>query len=137
MATAVVFESLTPAVPLIAETPVTTHLPVSRWDAMAQRVDAAVEAEQDTEPVPMGPTARNGNNLAAAVLLLAVEDYQRGNTVDHESARKFLYPELPAAKEHLEAIVGLMNGLSITALREGLDRMRDTWLAERKIWLER
>jgi hypothetical protein len=64
--------------------------------------------------------------------MLAVEDYQHGNPENHESARKFLYPEISVAEEHLAEIVGLMNGLSIVALREALDRLRPQWNAARK-----
>lgn len=93
--------------------------------------DEAPEAT-DTESAPRGPTARSGNSLAAAVLLLAVEDYQQGNELNHDTARKFLYPENEAAKDHLALIVGLMDGLSIGTLRQALDRMRDHWLTERR-----
>lgn len=118
MATAVVLESpTTPAIWPIAETPTTV-----------------VEDPETPKPAPeRGPTARSGNNLAAAILLLAVEDYQHGTPVNHESARKFLFPEIPAAEDHLEAIVGLMNGIAIRNLRAALDRMRPHWDAARQL----
>jgi hypothetical protein len=118
MSTSAVIEPpMIPAMPLV-DTPLpTTH---------------AVEAVPAEMQVPRGPTARRGNNLAAAVLLLAVEDYRNAGGENHTSARKFLYPQTPAAKEHLAAICGMMNGITIGNLREALDRLRPIWDAERK-----
>jgi hypothetical protein len=84
------------------------------------------------EPAPRAPTSRSGNNLAAAILWLAVEDFRFGNRENHETARKFLYPEIPAAREHLAGVCGMMNDLSFQALRESLDRLRPQWDANRK-----
>jgi hypothetical protein len=108
----------------VIESPTIPAMPMDAWNQ-------APSADIESSPL-RGPTARSGNNLAAAILWLAVEDYQHGNPENRQSARKFLYPEIPGAREHLAGVCGMMNDLSFQALREALDRMRPHWDAKRK-----
>jgi hypothetical protein len=102
---------------------------------LMSRPPAVIEEEDTDEPEPVAePSARGGRNLAAAILLLAIQDYQFGSPHDHDSAASFLYPEIPATKAHLEAICNLMSGLAIGTLREALDRMRPHWDVARQQW---
>lgn len=107
--------------------------PQSRWDSSAAVAVPVEESDPEgEEPAKKETMGRSGNSLAAAILWLAVEDFRFGNRETHETARKFLYPEIPAAKEHLAAVCGMMNDLSFRALREALDRMRPQWDGERQ-----
>jgi hypothetical protein len=78
-------------------------------------------------PEPASPK----NNLGAAIVQTAINDYRNPTPGVHEHAREFLYPRSKEAREHFAWVLALAPGVDPRWLREMLDKRRPRWDAQR------
>jgi hypothetical protein len=73
------------------------------------------------------PSQIKKRSLGGAIFLAAIADYVSPDEQDHESAKRFLYPQTRKWQEQYDWAMALTEGVNPAWLREALDRSKDKW----------
>jgi hypothetical protein len=92
---------------------------------------ALAEEEISTVGTNYKPSQAKKRSLGGAIFLAAIADYRGTDEQEHNSAKRFLYPQTRKWQEHHDWAVELAEGMNPAWLREALDRFRGKWDAQR------
>ena len=70
---------------------------------------------------------KSKRSLGGAIFLAAIADYFSTDEQEHESAKRFLYPQTRKWQEHYDWALALAEGINPAWLRDALDRFKDQW----------
>jgi hypothetical protein len=80
---------------------------------------------------PYQPLPLRQRNLGVAIVMAAIEDYCGLDEERHTHAKQFLYPQTAEWRDHYDWVVAIAEGVDAAWLRDGLDRFKHGWDAER------
>jgi hypothetical protein len=73
------------------------------------------------------PSQIKKRSLGGAIFLAAIADYVSTDEQDHESAKRFLYPQTRKWQKRYDWAMALTEGVNPAWLRDALDRFKDQW----------
>lgn len=81
--------------------------------------------QQSWQEIRQAPAeGKQGHNLGAEILAVAISDLRTGDCQTSRSAEAFLYPETPATISHFAWVLAMMPKIDAAWLRDRLDAKR-------------